>query len=162
MAALVLAGSGMHAGVLTVNIILTQPFANANPGDIVPFDATVSAPLTNSGPVYLNADTYNIDNPLSLDDSPFGGFPLFLNPGDAPEQTLFDVIVPAGTPDGLYTGYFEIDGGAGGDVNIYDAYLGSATFNVQVSESASVPEPSTLVLLAAGLTLLALGRRKSA
>ena len=154
-----LAATGANAGILSVSLTLTQPLVSANPGDQAPFDATVSAPLTNSGPVYLNADTFTIDSPLVLDDSPFINFPLFLNPGDSFESTLFMVTVPVGTASSLYAGDFEIDGGAGSDASVYNSYLGGAVFNVSVGTLAAIPEPSTLALLALGGGLLLFARR---
>ena len=155
--ALALAAAGAHGDALAVNLTFTQPLVFANPGDLVVFDATAFAPTTNDGPVYLNADSYNIDGPLLLDDSPFLDFPQFLNPGNSFKATLFDVTVPAGS-SGLYAGYFEIDGGACSDASICYDYLGSATFNVDVAQEGEVPEPSTFALLATAGAWLVLGR----
>ncbi|MGB6199670.1 MAG: PEP-CTERM sorting domain-containing protein, partial [Candidatus Acidiferrales bacterium] len=55
---------------------------------------------------------------------------------------LFDVTIPAITPDGLYAGNFEILGGGPSD---FTDVAASANFNV------FVPEPSSLGLLLTGL-----------
>jgi hypothetical protein len=60
---------------------------------------------------------------------------------------LFSIDLPASVAAGLYTGSFEILGGA--DSGALDT-LGSVAFQVNVAPSA-VPEPESLMLLAAGL-----------
>jgi len=150
-AGLALAASAARAD--TINLLLNPAFWTAAPGDVVSFDATVSAPESNDDWVFMNGDTATVDAPLILDDSPFfANFPLWLDNGQSWEDTLFTVTVPLGTPDGLYTGNFEIDGGS--DANSYD-YLTNAAFNVQVGQSESIPEPSTFLLAGAVLLMLA-------
>ncbi|HMD70338.1 MAG TPA: PEP-CTERM sorting domain-containing protein [Bryobacteraceae bacterium] len=153
-----LVGTATGARANTITLVLTQPFQYAVAGDTVSFDATVTADWANSGQVFLNSDNNGVDRPLTLDDSPFlDNFPLYLNPGDTAEATLFSVLVPSGTADGLYTGYFEIDGGADG--NAVDS-LASVDFNVLVEEGApaTAPEPSSLALLASAVTVLGCSR----
>ena len=148
-AGLALAASAARAG--TVDLVLNPAFQYAAAGDLVYFDATLFAP---DALVYLNGDTATVDEPLILDDFPFWDyFPEWLDAGQSWEDILFTVTVPLGTPDGIYTGNFEIDGG--GDPSAYD-FLANAAFNVQVGQSESTPEPSTFLL--AGAVLLMLGR----
>ena len=79
-----------------------------------------------------------------LDDSPFLlNFPLNLAPGQSYTSTLFEIIVPADSPLGLYAGSFQILGGATGSDGLV---LSSATFGTAVSS-----EPSSLLLLGTGL-----------
>ena len=153
-ALLLLAAGGARANAL--NLTLTQAFQYANPGDPVSFDATVSAPETNDSAIYLNGDNTYVDLPLSLADDPFlSSFPLSLSPGDSYEGTLFTVTVPSGTPDGIYTGYFKLLGGADGNASDALAY---AAFNVDVS---TVPEPGSAALFGMGLAgLLVVARRR--
>jgi hypothetical protein len=95
-----------------------------------------------------------------LDDSGFfQNFPLSLDPGDSFSGVLFSVELPPNVAAGLYTGSFEILGGAdGGAVD----NLGSVDFQVNVTPTAStVPEPESLMLLAAGLPGVALLVRRS-
>jgi hypothetical protein len=122
-------------------------YVYADPGDVVSFDVMLAAPFINGFEVYLNADNATVDT-LMIDDSPFLNLPLFLNPGEAFTGTLFKVDVPLGTEAGVYSGYFEIDGGV--DANTYD-YLASVDFNVKVNTLAAVPEPGCLLLLGTGL-----------
>jgi hypothetical protein len=105
--------------------------------------------VTNTGGsiVYLNSDSYNVDSPLTVDDSPYATFPLSLNPGDSYTAVLFNVDIPLGTSFGYYNGHFSILGGSDGDAQ--DS-LATADFNIDVT-----PEPSSLVLLLTGMAGLA-------
>ena len=152
-AALAFAAVPVRAGA--IDIVLTQSYVYANPGDTVGFDATVTAPWPSPyDTVFLNADTANVDNPLALDDSPFFlNFPSYMYPGDPPAQgTLFAVFVPFGTAQGVYSGSFTILGGADGST--LDP-LATAIFNVEVLQgSAEVPEPCSLAAVAGALLML--------
>jgi hypothetical protein len=131
-----------------INFSLVNPPQSAIPGSLLSFSATVSAPLTNGAAVFLNADSNNIDNPLTLDDSGFvNNFPLSLVPGQSFTGVLFTVTVPAFAAPNTYDGFFEIDGGADGNAG---NSLGSVNFQIQV-----VPEPATAGLLLGGLAGIA-------
>ena len=133
----------------SVNFTLTSP----NPtiaesgGNLVSgtvtFAATVSAPFSNSGAVFLNADSFNVTAPITLDDSDFlNNFPLSLSPGTSFSGDLFVLTIPPGTLAGAYLGTFTLLGGA--DPNALNT-LGTVSFSV-----APTPEPSSILLLLTG------------
>ena len=132
----------------TIGLSLNAPAQSGTAGSTVSFDATVSAPGKNSGTVFLNGDGFNVSSPLIVDDSGFLlDFPLNLDPGDSFSGVLFTLTLPSNTAAGLYPVTFEILGGA--DSGAQDT-LGSVDFHVNVAPS-TVPEPESLMLLAAGL-----------
>lgn len=135
----------------TLNLVLSNPIQTGAPSSTLTFDASVSAPSSNSATVFLNADNYGIDisGPNTIDDSGFlFNFPLSLNPGDSFTGTLFSVVLPADIAVGTYNGFFEILGGSdGGSQNS----LALADFQIN-----TVPEPGTWVLLATGLGIFAM------
>jgi hypothetical protein len=144
-----------------IDIALTQAYVYTYPGETVSFDAIVSAPSSQPySAIYLNGDSYNIDNALSLDDSLFFtnflvNFPMYIYPGDSMTGTLVTVSVPLGTASGIYGGSFGIVGGS--DSNAGDL-LGSATFSVEVGPAeaqSEVPEPRGLAAALVMLLLLA-------
>jgi hypothetical protein len=134
----------------TIDLSLNAPAQPGTAGSMVSFVATVSAPGTNDGTVFLNGDSFNASSPLTLDDSGFlFDFPLSLDPGESFSGVLFSIDLPASVTAGLYTGSFEILGGA--DNGTLDT-LASVDFQVNIAPTAStVPEPESLMLLAAGL-----------
>jgi hypothetical protein len=144
--------------------VLSLTLLDASPSVVsgtttVTFDATVANPSGSSVVMYLNADSPNVDLPLSVDDSPYNGDSNFwkLNPGDSYTNLLFNVDIPLGTPIDTYNGYFiifgEIDPVGSPNSGATDN-LATADFSVQITpaESSDVtPEPSSLVLLLTGL-----------
>jgi hypothetical protein len=137
----------------TIGFSLNAPAQPGTAGSTVSFVATVSAPGTNGGTVFLNGDGFTVPSPLLLDDSGFfNDFPFSLDPGDSLSGVLFTITLPSNTAAGLYTGSFQILGGANSDAQ---DTLGSVDFQVNVAPS-TVPEPESLMLLAAGLPGVAL------
>jgi hypothetical protein len=145
--AFLLPGMAAKADPLPLSINLDSPFQMGVGDQTLTFDVN----LINTGTslVFLNGDGFNLTSPLTLDDSGFwNNSPFFLAAsGASGDFELFTVFIPAVTPQGLYTGTFEILGG--GDGNAQEV-LGDATFDIEVT-----PEPSSLLLLGTGL--LALG-----
>jgi hypothetical protein len=80
----------------TLNFTLTNPIQTGTPNATLTFDATVSAPLANSGTLFLNGDNFNVSLAGAIfDDTGFlFDFPLSLDPGGSFTGTLFTVTLP--------------------------------------------------------------------
>jgi hypothetical protein len=140
----------------SITITLSSPVQSVHAPSTVSFMATVTAPNTNTADIYLNSDGFNVDTPLTMDDSGFFSFPLFLSPGGSYAGVLFTVDVPSATAPGSYFGYFQILGGSDGSE--LSAISNVASFEVDV---AATPEPGTMLLLGSGsLALFGALRRK--
>jgi hypothetical protein len=134
----------------TLSLVLSNSVRGGAPGSTISFFATASAPGTNGAAVDLASDSYNLDVPLTLDDTGFfSGFPLSLAPGASFSGLLFQVFLPTTTPPGLHNGSFSILDDGGG-------VLSTVNFTV-----ATTPEPGSFVLLATGVTALWTMRRRS-
>jgi hypothetical protein len=143
---LLLAGTPAKAD--PVSLTITQAFQTGTDGEVLTFDATVTD-INPTETVYLNSDNATLSGPLVLDDSPFvTNFPLSLDPGDSFTGELFTVFIPNGTPDGLYTGAFNILGGSPSD---FTDVVASANFDVRIT-----PEPTSFVLLLTGFVMIGL------
>jgi hypothetical protein len=144
-------GTGAWADTLTVT--LSSPIESGMAGSNLSFFGTVSAPSTNTSPVYLLSDSYNVGTPLSVDDSPFlNNFPLTLSPGQSVSDVLFSVGVPLASGAGTYLGSFTVGGSSNG---ISEDFFVTDSFQVQVT-----PEPSTLAMWATSLLGVAAAARR--
>jgi hypothetical protein len=140
----------------SITITLASPVQTVFAPSTVSFTATVAALNTNTADIYLNSDSFNVDTPLTVDDSGFFSLPLFLSPGVSYTGVLFTVDVPSSTAPGSYFGYFQILGGSDGSG--LNAISNVASFEVDV---AATPEPGTMLLLGSGgLALFGMLRRK--
>lgn len=153
LAAAMLLSAQAHAD--TLNLVLANPTQSGAPGDTLDFTATASAPITNTGTIFLNSDSFTIDAPLTLDDSGFLNNFFSVDPGQSFSNLLSAVSIPTGTAVGSYLGSFSILGGSDG--NTFDV-LDTADFEVDVAPA--VPEPTTLLFLATGLLGLAVPIRR--
>ncbi|MFY9802997.1 MAG: hypothetical protein WA211_19080 [Candidatus Acidiferrales bacterium] len=131
---------------------------------VVVFDGTISNPSA-TDTVWINADSTSTDSLLvSVDDLALANVPYFLDPGQSSGliTDLFEVDLDPTLPPGTYTGVYSLQGGAdgGSGADLFD--LADANFSVTVTpEAVPSPEPSALLLLAAGLAALcALRMRK--
>jgi|SRR5208282_4746620 len=139
----------------TLVLTLASPPTFGTPGEVLSFFATVMAPGSNGGTLFLNGDSFTIASPLSLDDTPFLlNYPLSMNPGDKYSGLLFTITIPHGTAVGAYNGYFQILGGSDG------SQLNPIS-NV-VEFQVDVPEPASLLLVfsTGAIALFGLARRR--
>lgn len=122
-------------------------------GQTVTFTATVLN--TTSAPIFLNGDSLNVTPPLIANDTKFLlNFPLSLAAGAMVTAPAFDISVPSTAQSGLYSGEFDILGGANANAQ---TTVGTATFAVSVP----VPEPGTFGSVIAGVAgVMWLFRRK--
>ena len=141
-----------HADTLTFTLNTPSSVTTQGGGE-VDYYGTLTAAATNSGNEYLNGDAYQIGAPFTFDDSAFfANTPLFLAPGDSFTGLLFDILVPAGSAVGNYSGNFTILGGS--TASSYDQ-TASASFTTAVT-----PEPSTWLLLGTGILGMGLVLRR--
>ena len=147
-AGLLLVGTAAKADSLLFT--LDPSYQSCLEGQILSFDVNITN--DSSDTVYLNGDFSYVDLPLTLNDEFFyANAPLSLDPGGSSgDFELLTVTIPLGTPVGLYTGYFQIDGGGGSSD---DYLLGSADFDINTNNI--VPEPSSYLLFGTGLAVLA-------
>jgi hypothetical protein len=138
-------------------IDLTLSPVSSAPGTTVTVDGTITN--TGSTTIFLNNADFTLGS-ASFSNGDVTDFffnaPFFLDAGDSSGFALFTFDIAGGTLGGTYTGNFlDILGGPGvSDQNL----LASTEFDVTVTSSATVPEPSALPLAAMGLlSLLVLG-----
>jgi hypothetical protein len=136
------------AGAGTLDFTLTSSLQYVGSGSV-----TFSGTLTNTGatPLYINGD--NVSSALPFDDTAFLlNVPAVMSAGQTITTSLFSIILPPGTPIGLYPGTFSI---LGGDDASASNLLSSAPFAVQV-----VPEPATWMTIFAALPVAWIRRRR--
>ena len=143
--------SAMPLAADTIAVTLDTSSLTGFPNGAVTFSGTL---LNNSGAeVFLNgAGGDLIYSELTLDTTPFFNFtPLSLLDGESYSGPLFAVAISAVALTGDYSGTFIIQGGA--DASTFDT-VGTADFQVTVSEASTVPEPSSFLLLASSILVL--------
>ncbi|MBS1828619.1 MAG: PEP-CTERM sorting domain-containing protein [Acidobacteria bacterium] len=125
---------------------------------------TLTASVTNTSGVAKSLDglSFTLVSPfVNWDDSPFfSTWPLSLDAAGPGSQfgpaPIFLVEIPVGTPAALY---------AGNQLNVYGdggfTLLTTQSFDIEVLND-SVPEPSTVGLIAAGIAAFAILRRHPA
>ena len=143
-----------------LTITLDSPTLTGLPGDVLQFFGTLSN--TTGTDLFLNADNFNLAafDPSAIDDSLFfTNAPLFLGAnGSTGDIGLFNITIPNPFFTGGYGGVFQVLGGSDG--NVQDV-IGSASFTVQVQQTTTVPESSSVPLLSFVLLALVLVRRIS-
>lgn len=133
--------TGPGSGVAGTSVTLFATATNTSGADL-PLDAlgwTLVSPF-----VDLDDSAFFTNWPLQLD---AGGPGLEFGPA-----AIFSVLIPLGTPAGLYSGNVANLLGGGN-------LLASQTFDIEVASEA-VPEPATNVLLAIGITVMAACRAR--
>ncbi len=144
-----------HADTLTLTLNTPSSVTTQGGGE-VDYYGTIAAAATNTGTEYLNGDSYSIGAPFTFSDSGYiDNAPFFLTAGQSYTGLLFDVVVPANSAVGAYTGTFSILGGSAASATDVTA---TADFTTAVT-----PEPSTWLLLGTGVlgTGLILRRRNT-
>jgi len=142
----------------TLNFTLSSPQQTGLPGTTLSFSGTVSTPSSNTGAVFLNDVGTFSSGFLVLNDTPFFlNSPHSMAPGQTNTFVVFTVGIPVGTPVGSYPGTFSILGGSSPAAFFS---LSTASFQVNVSVPAGVPEPATMLLLSSGLVGVAAKVRK--
>ena len=137
----------------TFGFTLLDPAQAGGPGTVFTYSATVSAPISNTGSIYLLGDSFNTTGPLSVDDADFNqNFPLSLDPGQSFTGELFTLTSFADSAIGTTSGSFVIEGGP---TDGSDDVLGTVGFTAQVT-----PEPPSVLLLASGCALVWMALRK--
>ncbi len=141
-----------HADTLTLTLSTPSSVTTQGGGE-VDYYGTIAAAAGNIGVEYLNGDSYSIGAPFTFSDNGYAyGAPFFLAAGESYTGLLFDILVPANSAVGAYTGTFTI---LGGSSSLANSNIASASFTTAVT-----PEPSTWLLLGTGILGLGLVARR--
>jgi len=148
----------VHAYADLVDIVLTQSTQTGWDGTTLTF--VISLTNTTGSTIFLDgAGITTSSSFLTMTDNPFlANAPLSLAPGATTGPfAAFTVLIAPGSPAGSYAlNDFSILGGTSGSFDV----IGSAAFTVNVAPDLDpVPEPSTAVLLSAGLIGIGVKRR---
>ena len=134
--------------------ILTGPGVGTAGGSV-----TLYATATNTGGIDQSLDSLVINLAPEFTDYDVTAFvvnwPLQLDASGPGSQfgpaAIFDVLIPVGTPTGIYTGSTALIYGDGGATLL-------ATVPFEIDVVSAVPEPTAISLAASGLALLTLVR----
>lgn len=132
------------------SIKFDNPNRFTTPGGTVRFSGAIQN--TTQSTVFVKSDTITKPPQFSANDRLASSLPIMLAAAQSFSGSLFDVIIPPGTPEGVYAGSLDLFGGPHSESA---DLLASAPFTVTV-----VPEPGTWVLLAAGVILIPVLRRR--
>jgi hypothetical protein len=144
-----LSSATAYGATITFTLANPNEFISLSGGSLTYF-ATVFAPASDTAPVFLNGDSFNVSAPVTLNDSDFfNNFPLSLAPGTSFTSALFVLTMPPNPPIGTYLGTFTLLGGADGNAS---GALGTVNFSL----TAPVPEPSSFMLMMMGVAGLAM------
>jgi hypothetical protein len=148
-AAVLLLAKPAHAD--SISFQLLDPVQNVSSGSTVVFSALIET-TGNAAPIYLNGVNDGVDSPLILNDDAFFNLtPLELDANGSYTNALFSIIVPTGV-SGAFNGYFDVQGGT--DSSAGDT-LATSAFELDVTNTSTAPEPSSISLFGFGLLAVA-------
>jgi len=160
LALLILAGlAAGRANADALTITLDSAVLTGSPGDTLQFFGNITNNTASS--IDLAGDNFNLTDipPTAINDSPFfANTPPSLDAGTSTGPVeLFDITIPnpftLPPGDNPYGGTFQVLGDS-------DGVIGTAFFDVNVNiPSSSVPEPTSVALLAGALGCWYLGKR---
>lgn len=132
-----------------IDVQLAPDTLDATAGQTVTYTATLTNTTTDA--VYINSDDITFGGPGTPDDTPFLlNFTGLLDAGQSITfQPFLNLTLDDTAAIGQYFGTFEVLGGSSEDAN---DLVGSVNFSV----ATTVPEPSSIVPLLMGMSLVGL------